>query len=140
VNLRKEAAWIANTEISFSNEGTMGSKIEQGGNSNISVKAARLKELLNRTVDFLKIDIEGAEYAVLKDIVPELKNVKNMFLEYHGKFEQVTELTEMFNWITSAGFHYYIKEAANIYPAPFVHRKTGSQAPYDVQLNIFCIR
>jgi len=33
----------------------------------------------------LKIDIEGAEYDVLKDCEDSLENVKNIFVEYHSK-------------------------------------------------------
>ena len=40
----------------------------------------------------MKLDIEGAEYKVLKDIADNLGNVNNMFIEYHGTFDQNNEL------------------------------------------------
>ncbi len=141
VVVRKEAIWISNTSLNFSSEGTMTSKITNGsqGPGVVLVDACRLKDLLNRTVDFLKIDIEGAEYAVLTDIAEQLHLVKNMFIEYHGTFEQNSELTEMFEIITKAGFKYYIKEAATLFSHPFI-RKKKSAIEYDVQLNIFCFQ
>jgi FkbM family methyltransferase len=140
VDARKEAVWIRDEELSFSNEGTMGSKIELSANSAKKVKAIRLKNLLSQKIHFLKIDIEGAEYNVLKDIADSLKNVDNMFLEYHGKFNQANELTEIFAMIQNAGFAYYIKEAAEIYKSPLLALKNPTDREYDVQLNIFCLR
>ncbi len=141
ITLRKEAVWIDDAEIDFSDDGTMGSKIELNSVKKTNpVKAIRLKNLLNKKVNFLKLDIEGAEYLVLKDIAPELQRVENLFIEYHGKFNQINELTDMFVIIQQAGFRYYIKEAANIYESPFIAKKTETPPIYDIQLNIFCFR
>ncbi|HEX8332170.1 MAG TPA: FkbM family methyltransferase, partial [Segetibacter sp.] len=116
VDARKEAVWIADSELHFSNDGTMGSRIELSGTGDTrKVKAIKLASLLNNKIHFLKIDIEGAEYTVIKDLKDSLSNVENVFLEYHGDFSQNNELTEIFNIMQGAGFSYYIKEAAEIY-------------------------
>ncbi|PZR25809.1 MAG: FkbM family methyltransferase [Citrobacter freundii] len=139
VTVRKEAVWIQNIELEFADTGSMSSRIEQGGAQKTKpVTAVRLKDLLTRPVDFLKLDIEGAEYAVLRDIREQLPLVKNMFLEYHGNFDQSRELSEIFHWLTEQGFSYYIKEASNVYHTPFERGRRVSG--YDVQLNIFCFR
>jgi len=139
VELRKEAVWVEDTMVNFHEEGNMGSKIEPGNQPGYSlVTAKKLKSFLQKSIDFLKLDIEGAEYEVLKDISEELRNVKNLFVEYHGQFEQGNELIEIFQIIRNAGFSFYIKEATSVYNNPFVARKTINQ--YDVQLNIFCFR
>jgi FkbM family methyltransferase len=138
VQLRKEAVWIENTYLSFSNEGSMASKIDNAGTHKI--KASRLKEFLNETVHLLKIDIEGAEYVVMKDIQENLHLVENLFLEYHGRFNQNNELVEMLEIVSKAGFNFYIKEAASVYSHPFIHNNLMQPKDYDVQLNIFCFR
>lgn len=139
VTVRKEAVWIEDTELQFADTGSMSSRIEQNSSINTkTVKAISLKSLLTQPVDFLKLDIEGAEYAVLKDIKEQLPLVKNMFLEYHGNFDQSAQLSEIFNWLTQQGFSYYIKEASNVYQTPFERGRRVSG--YDVQLNIFCFR
>jgi len=139
VEIRKEAVWIEDTMISFIEEGNMGSKIEQTNKSGqCLVKAVRLKDFLQLKVDFLKLDIEGAEYQVLKDIQYDLKNVNNLFVEYHGLFNQSGELIEIFSILKNAGFNFYIKEATSVYNHPFMASKTSNA--YDVQLNIFCFR
>ena len=138
VEINKEAIWIEDTQLNFSNTGTLGSKVEDtANNSSQLVKARRLKDMLQQRVDFLKLDIEGAEYAVLKDAGENLRNAENIFIEYHGTFEQTRELTEIFELLTKTGFQYYIKEAAHIHPTPFLR---GKVKPFDVQLNIFCFK
>lgn len=140
VDVRKEAVWINNSELNFSEEGGMSSKIAEEHSENaVLVKAARLKDLLTQTVDFLKIDIEGAEYKVMEDIRENLHFVNNMFLEYHGFFSNQQELTQIFQWLTEAGFKYYIEKAADIFPTPF-YRTMRNTNQYDIQLNIFCFR
>ncbi len=48
------------TTLSFIHDGTLGSKIgDAQGSRTVQVKARRLKDMLNRKVDFLKLDIEG---------------------------------------------------------------------------------
>jgi FkbM family methyltransferase len=137
VTICKEAIWKENTTLNFLSEGSLASRIGGEEGKTIKVKAKRLRDLLDRPVDFLKIDIEGAEYEVLKDIKDRLHVVNNIFLEYHGTFEQNKELNEMLGIVTDSGFRYYIKQALDNHPVPFVRKELNG---YDVQLNIFCFR
>jgi FkbM family methyltransferase len=140
VEVHKAAVWTENTELSFLVTGSMGSTIANSSDKNtVKVKALRLKDFLQQKVDFLKIDIEGAEYQVIKDISEDLKNVNCMFLEYHGTYRQNQELIEILDIIHKSGFSFYIKEAASVYDRPFMKEKNGDWN-YDVQLNIFCHR
>jgi FkbM family methyltransferase len=139
IDAKNEAVWISDTILNFISEGNMASKIGDNSAANtVSVKATRLKNYLNRKVDFLKIDIEGAEYEVLKDIAGSVGNVERMFVEYHGNFEQNNELLEIFEIIQKAGFKFYISEATKNYNHPFLPEKIKQK--YDLQLNIFCFR
>jgi FkbM family methyltransferase len=138
VELRKEAVWKENTTLQFSNEGSMSSRImEKGASTSREVRAIRLRDALDRPIDFLKIDIEGAEFEVLKDIDGEMGGVRNLFIEYHGNFDQNGELAALFDLLCRNGFHFYIKEATEVYRTPF-DRDKPAHIPYDIQLNIFC--
>ena len=140
ITIRKEAVWNENTILKFSNQGSMSSRIQYDNSTNFKeVKATRLRDLIDRTVDFLKIDIEGAEFTVLSDLGEKLNFVKNLFVEYHGHFAQNAELTKLFAIFSEHGFTYYIKEAAPVYDTPF-SRKKNPQIDFDIQLNIFCFR
>lgn len=141
VELRKEAVWKENTKLNFINEGSLMSRINERNSMSevrtIEVKATRLKDIMKTEIDFLKIDIEGAEYEVVKDIEDKLNLVKNLFIEYHGTFKQNDELLEIFKIVSNAGFQFYIREAIDKHPTPFQREMS---IDYDVQLNIFCFR
>ena len=140
VTIVNKAVWNENTLISFASTGTLSSKIVKGRLSSDvkSIEATRLKDYLNEPVDFLKLDIEGAEFEVIRDCKDNLGQIKNLFIEYHGKFEDNGKLNEIFGILYEAGFAYYIKEAADNYPNPFYRDEKELQ--YDIQLNIFCFK
>lgn len=140
IELHKEAVWIHNGTISFDAKQSEGSHIAEDGQGGHTVACTRLLDLLNahESIQFLKMDIEGAEYSVVKDAAPALHKVENFFLEYHGKAEETYKLAELFEILRSAGFAVYLKTAADNLVQPFVQKSTG--AIYDVQLNLFCYR
>jgi FkbM family methyltransferase len=130
------AIWTNNGNISFNSAGNMSSRIEitENLNDKKTVKCLRLKDLLEEEVDFLKIDIEGAEYAVLKDCEDNLKNVKNLFIEYHGIYEELYKLNEILEILLRNGFKYYIKDGIPVYAKPFWEKERKGE--YDMLLNI----
>jgi len=71
------------------------SMIDEGKMKNqfVKVNVCRLKTLmgkLNHTeIDILKMDIEGAEYSVLNDILKEKLNIKQILIEFHHRYKNV---------------------------------------------------
>ena len=63
------------------------SLVHKGEVKFIEVEMKRLKTIMNQNnhmgIDILKMDIEGAEYFVLEDILREKLNVKQILLEFH---------------------------------------------------------
>jgi FkbM family methyltransferase len=51
--------------------------------STYDVPCVRLRDYLTETVDFLKMNIEGAEWEVLEDSEDRLSQVQEMIIEYH---------------------------------------------------------
>jgi len=139
-NLHQAAVWIEDTNLSFSSKGSEASHIDLSNQSTHQVKAIRLSSFLAEFehVDFLKIDIEGAEFQVVADCLEGLKKVDHFFLEYHGKVDQTKQLHTLLQQVESIGFNVYIKMAADQLTSPFYEKQTGT--PYDVQLNIFCYK
>lgn len=141
IEIFQNPIWNKNEEIIFEASGAMGGKIANNtANDEVSLKirAIRLADLLNKEIDFLKIDIEGAEYEVIKDCKDKMKFIKNLFVEYHSTFEDQHKLVEILSIINDAGFSFYIKEANNVFPKPFLKSKINT--PFDIQLNIFAFR
>lgn len=142
VHLLNAAAWINDETLEFAAEGSVGGQVMEQNESHaatIKVKSVRLRELIDSEIFFLKIDIEGAEYKVLKDIKDQLFLIKNLFIEFHVRNHEENQLDEILKWVRDAGFRYYIKEAWNNMDFPFT-KKLNNNSGFQMQLNIFCYR
>jgi FkbM family methyltransferase len=139
VEVNKSAVWNSNGNIAFTTAETEGSHISTDEAGTL-VQAERLNGLLEHydEVDFLKMDIEGAEWQVINDCALNLYKVKNLFLEYHGKIEDTDKLIGLLQIVRESGFKVYVRNAADNLTYPFVEKTTNTL--YDVQLNIFCYR
>lgn len=136
ITVYPEAVWNCETELSFQPDGSVGGRLWDGGDAARRVKTARLKNFMNEKIDFLKIDIEGAEYEVLKDCEDCLANVDYLFVEHHGMQDGEKTLTEILKILRNAGFRYHLKEASPIQHPFMQNERTG----YSLQLNIFAFR
>jgi hypothetical protein len=83
--------------VSDHNNGTMnfapdhadGGRLAPNGQE--EVKVVRMRDWLNEPIDLLKLDIEGAEFDVIKDCDDRLSIVKCLFVEYHSLASQRSE-------------------------------------------------
>lgn len=139
INIEKKAVWTEDTTLEFFSEGALaGSLVTDFGKKNniIKIQAVDFKKYLNREIDFLKIDIEGAENTLIFDIAEQLDNVENLFLEYHGLKNQKQNLHDILKLLSEKGFRYYLDNATkDLVKHPFVDH---SPVSFDLQLNIFC--
>ena len=99
--------------------------------------ARRLRDLLDREVDMLKLDIEGAETEVLRDCAAELHCVKNLFVEYHSYLNQPQTIDEILGILKASGFRVYVESDQQL-RQPFLWRPI--QLGMDLRLNIFAYR
>jgi len=69
---------------------TMLDRLSKASDS-IEVKVHRLKTILNilghQEIDILKMDIEGAEYAVIDDLIASDIEIHQLLVEFHHRFE-----------------------------------------------------
>jgi FkbM family methyltransferase len=138
VALIEKAVWIFDGEIEFYLDNADGSRISTYiGKESTRVGCVSLKTYLNQQVDFLKIDIEGAETSVLKDCCDLIKNIRFLFIEFHSFVNRQQELDQILFILSSSNFRYYISHIGVFSEYPFVSRKIDSEM--DNQLNIYCI-
>ena len=138
VELVCRAVWSEETTLNFKHEGADGGRIERGeGAGDKSVPTVRLRDYLDRRVDFLKVDIEGAETETLADCADRLGNVENLFVEYHSFDGERQTLDALVRLLADAGFRLHV-HSPNASPQPFVRRDLN--AGMDLQLNIFAFR
>lgn len=140
VQIVEKAVWIDENGIEFGTEGADGASIFSEKDKKI-VPSTRLRDwLLNEPrIDFLKIDIEGAESTVLPDCADALSHVQNLFLEYHAYVGQTQNFGELLNILTTSGFRYYI-DTNQHRNAPFINYRYRGNTVMDLQLNIFAYR
>ena len=140
VETRDAAAWIEDGELKFFSDGALSgsSEVDASLQGELAVvRAERLKTILqSQKVDFLKIDIEGAENSVMFDIEQELTQVENLFFEYHSISGKDQMLGDLLNIAKRAGFRYSINGTHGA-RLPFIDR---NKRTFDLQLNVSCFR
>jgi FkbM family methyltransferase len=112
-----KAVWTNNQGIRFSTTNfSNANSINPGGD--IFVPTITLKELVdqidNDELTILKIDIEGAEYEILKNSLDSLNNIKIIFVEFHN----ISSENELMIFIRKnlSNFNYiYEKKSSDMY-------------------------
>ncbi|WP_080240206.1 FkbM family methyltransferase [Spirosoma rigui] len=142
VNIHNAAVWIENTELNFFSEGSLAGSTTinyiENNDRKYLVQAVDLKDYLRANdVDFLKIDIEGAENKLMPDIEQLISKIPFIFLEYHGMYNEPQQLGEILDLLKRAGFRYIIQPAIGGVRYPF---HDNEKKGFENQLNIFCKR
>jgi len=114
VEVIQAAVWCEQTMLEFAQEATDGGslmldkRVRDWAETNklpmITVPAVRLADYLNRQVDLLKIDIEGAELPVLEDCASKLSCVENLIVEVHFRTDEADYLAAILSILHQAGF------------------------------------
>lgn len=138
VEVINKAIWIDNNGVSFGQEGGDGGSIFIQENST-KVDSIRLRNLIEseREIDFLKMDIEGAEVAVLNDCKDILDKINNLFIEYHSYSDMKQDLDQVLQILTLNNFRYYL-QTVNYNKFPFL--KKNLENSMDLQVNIFAFK
>ena len=141
VELINKAVWSSETELPFWAEGADGGRLL--GNSELhdkpstTVMTAKLRDYLQGAVDFLKLDIEGAETEVLLHCVDRLQRIANVFVEYHSFVGKEQEIDALLRVLRQADFRIHIQPEL-VSQKPFVEQLNNQGM--DQRLNIFAYR
>lgn len=92
-----------------SNLAPTGAVLEEGWTER-EVPCVRLANYLTTTIDFLKINIEGAEWEALADSGPLLRCVNEMVIEYHHLPGLPRTLHSILDLLDRQGFEYLIND------------------------------
>lgn len=138
LELVNQGLWDEEKELDFWSEGAdagLLSEIDNSNKASTKIKTTSLNKFLNKEVDFLKLDIEGAETVVLKDIQSNLNKVRRIFVEYHSFKDKPQSIGEILSILIDAGFRLHINSPGLSSPSPFV--KLNIYNNMDMQLNIY---
>lgn len=76
-----------------------------GGDARQQVRVVRLSSFVKEPVDFLKLDVEGAEYGVVEDLVDTgaIRFISEAVIEYHDLDSEPDALPKMLETLRGAG-------------------------------------
>jgi FkbM family methyltransferase len=139
VSLEQKAVWVDDMGVSFQLEGGHSGTIvetDNEGKNIVSVPSVRLKDVLDafEYVDMLKVDIEGAENAVILDCGDVLGKCDHVFIEYHSRNSESQHLHSILGLFHEMGYRYHV-QGAFTRNQPFVDTKC--LVGMDLQLNLF---
>ena len=136
VTLVRAAAWTSEGTMRFAAEGSDAGRLgDEGG---LEVPTVRLRDWLDRDVDLLKMDIEGAEVEVLLDCADRLDRVGSLVCEYHSFAGRPQRLGEMIGALEGAG-HRVIVTGDMAPDHPLVDAPADASG-MDMRLNVFARR
>lgn len=128
------AVWTEAGEIAFRADGAdSGAVASLGGGGDgpaVRVPAVRLADrLASERIDLLKLDIEGAESAVLADCESALGNVNALLLEVHEFDENRRRCPELQQLLSRCGFTYSVTHVTPL-PHRLPQRAPGGPFPH----------
>src|SRR5690606_15028130 len=106
--------WIADGEkefLAFRSHDTQAGRIDvqraedELWEDRIMVKTVWLGNYLQTSVDFLKLDIEGAELPVLESCAHLLKNVQQLMVEVHYRVHNPDDLIRIMSILKDSGYN-----------------------------------
>ncbi len=132
VEIVHAALWTATGTIAFrcegSDSGMIGALPGAIAGEPVNVPSLRLRELLEaEPCDLLKLDVEGAEDAVLEDCEPVLHRVSAMVMDLHEFDPRIRQTPRVLERLTRAGFLYAIDEFV---PLTWREPLAGSESPF----------
>lgn len=142
--LIQKGLWSEDSRLQFDPDGADAghleenhAAIEDAQEDAVSVPVVRLVPFLDRPIDMLKLDIEGAETEVLLDCEGALDSVEHLFVEYHSYIDQEQRIDEVLHVLQNSGFRVHIQPEL-VADRPFVQRLESYGM--DHRLNIFAYR
>jgi FkbM family methyltransferase len=132
VQVHPQALWISNDGVPFAaTADDSGHAVTASGASAGSrqVASVRLRDFLVQQpapVDLLKLDIEGAEFAVLNDCDGALGSVRNILIEVHQFREGDGRLGELLTVLERNGFAYAL---GDLHAATWIESDQASPFP-----------
>jgi FkbM family methyltransferase len=129
------ALWTANGRVTFqadgSDSGMIGTLPGAAAGTAVDVPSLRLRDLIEGDpygcIDLLKLDIEGAEDAVLADCEPALARVRAIVLDLHEFDPSCRQAPRVLELLTRSGFTYAVDEFV---PQPWRPPVAPPEAPF----------
>lgn len=86
VQINNAAAWNKTGQVGFVGDGADSGRIDPQSGREL-VNTVRLADEITQPIDLLKLDVEGAEYAIIQDLCEtgKINHIKQLICEIHGR-------------------------------------------------------
>lgn len=108
IDVVQAAVWTHDKGVSFDTSHDDAGHVVEGAGT--KVPSVRLKDLLGEPVQFLKLDVEGAEFELIADCGAALKNVERMIIEVHAMDAKQAPIGASLGTLESQGFRYVLSD------------------------------
>jgi FkbM family methyltransferase len=111
VNLINAGLGAESGSASFVPDGSAGGQVMERCQG-ITITLERLSDYLDEPVDFLKLNVEGAELGVLEEAEAsnKIRNIDELVLEYHGCGGKEQRLGPILDLLDRTGFRYLVHD------------------------------
>lgn len=118
VDVRNSAVWIHDGFVNFECSGRDSGAINPQGGTRIA--AVDLASNIPERVDLLKLDVEGAEYAIIERLCQTgaVSRIQNLVAEVHVKRGEMDRLITTLRLLRDAGFEVTVTSALGLWLGP----------------------
>jgi FkbM family methyltransferase len=144
ITLINKGLWNTEGKMFFMEEGADGGQVLDANNElfqnlkTVDIETTSLRSYLTGKIDFLKIDIEGAEAVVIEDCENLLLNAQQIFIEFHSTINKQQQLDTILSGLKKNKFRYYIESVTLNNERPFVNLRTINN--FDNLLSIYAYK
>lgn len=112
VRVVKSAVWTQTGQVRYTRDRADSGRIDPYQGHQI-VDAVRLADFITQPVDLLKLDIEGAEYAVIQDLCERgtIRLVRRLICEVHGRRDDSLALAALLRQLADHGLSFTLAGA-----------------------------
>jgi len=119
VQVVKSAVWTEAGQVSYASDRADSGRIDLHHGEQV-VDAVRLAEFITQPIDLLKLDIEGAEYAVIQDLCETgtISRVRRLVCEVHGRRDDSVALAAVLRGLAHHGLAFTLTGARSASDLP----------------------
>lgn len=140
VGVVQAALGASDSQAGFFEEGSYAGRLARyPEEASATVEVRRLRPYLQRKVELLKLNVEGAETDILLDCADLLANVERLFVEYHSFAGEPQTLGTLVELLSGAGFRLYVR-SVNQWWADRPYLQIPVHGGMDLQLFVYGLR
>ncbi len=97
--------------VTFHTDGADGGRV--GNGDGLIVECVRLSDRISEPVDILKVDVEGSEYGIIRDLcnTGKIGLIRHIICELHGYEATQRQIGALWNDLSNAGFRITVTSA-----------------------------